>query len=328
MPSGGHQACGGLFLLKRVLKWVRRTAIVLAGLVVLAVAILYILTERQFRRHYDVTAQALTIPDDAATLARGKHLVDNVTNCHDCHAKDLGGRVIFDGGVLVARLAGPNLTRGKGGIGAHYSDADWVRALKHGLRRDGSPLIVMPSQWFARLPASDMAAMIAYLKTLPPVDREMPAVAAGPLGRLMVLREPKLIPAQIIDHAQPLAAAAPVELVARGEHLASIAGCRSCHKSDLVGGDGPPPGSSNITPVGIGSWTKGDFFRTLRTGRTPDNRTLSETMPRALGNMSDEELDAIWAYLKTVPPKGEKTERQRQTAQAVAQAGNADSGTR
>jgi mono/diheme cytochrome c family protein len=173
-----------------------------------------------------------------------------------------------------------------------------------------------------------MASMIAYLKALPPVDREMPAVTAGPLGRLMVLTDPRLIPARLIDHTKPLAAAAPADLVARGEHLASVAGCRSCHRKDLTGGDGPPPGSSNITPVGIGAWTKDDFFRTLRTGRTPDNRELSETMPRALGNMSDEELDAIWAYLKTVPAKGEKTERQRLGAKAVAQASHDASGTR
>ena len=210
-----------------------------------------------------------------------------------------------------------SIARGKGGIGASYSDADWIRALKHGLRRDGTPLIVMPSQWFAQLTTTDMAAMIAYLKTLPPVDREMPPISAGPLGRLMVMQEPKLIPAQIIDHAKPLAAAPPAELVARGQHLASIAGCRSCHRTDLTGNDGPPPGSANITPVGIGTWTKDDFFRTLRTGQTPDGRTLSETMPRPLGNMSDDELDAIWAYLKTVPAKGEKTARQ--LGQAVAQ---------
>jgi mono/diheme cytochrome c family protein len=312
--------------MKRVLRWIRRTVIVLAGLLVLALATLYVLTERQFRRHYDVTVQALTIPTDAASLARGKHLVDNVMNCHDCHDKDLGGRVLFDGGILMARLPGPNLTRGKGGIGSHYSDTDWVRALKHGLRRDGSPLVVMPSQWFSGLPESDMAAIVAYLKTVPPVDRELPSLRVGPMGRLLVMSDPKLIPAQLIDHTKPLAAAAPVELVARGEHLAGIAGCRSCHLSDLVGGGGPPPGSANITPVGIGAWTKEDFFRTLRTGQTPDNRTLSETMPRALGNMSDEELDAIWAYLKTVPPKGEKSPRQ--IAKATAQASHADSGTR
>ena len=135
------------------------------------------------------------------------------------------------------------------------------------------------------------------------------------------MQEPGLLPARIIDHAKPLAAAAPVDLVARGEHLAAIAGCRSCHSSDLVGGHGPDPGAANITPVGIGTWTKEDFFRTLRTGRTPDNRALAESMPRALGNMSDEELDAIWAYLKTVPPKGEKSPRQM--ARAGAQASNA-----
>ena len=314
--------------MKRVLRWIRRTIYVLAGLLVLALATLYVLTEMKFRRHYDVTVQALTIPADEASLARGRYLVDNVMNCHDCHEKDLGGKLLFDGGILLARLSGPNLTRGKGGIASHYSDADWLRALKHGLRRDGSPLIVMPSQWFAQLPAPDMAAMIAYLKTLPPVDRELPSIRVGPMGRLLVMSDPKLIPAQIIDHAKPLAGAAPAELVARGEHLAGIAGCRACHNTDLTGGGGPPPGGANITPVGIGTWTKEDFFRTLRTGRTPDNRQLSESMPRTLGNMPDEDLDAIFAYLKTVPAKGEK--RPSQLAGAAAQASNAAaaSGTR
>jgi mono/diheme cytochrome c family protein len=306
--------------LKRVLRWFRLTAIAVAGLVLLALAILYVLSERQFRRHYDVTAEALTIPTDAASLARGKHLVENVTNCRDCHGKDLGGHQVFDGGFLIGRVRGPNLTSGKGGAGARYSDADWVRALKHGLRQEGTPLIFMPSGAFSKLPASDMGAIIAYMKTVPPVDREMPGVAAGPLGRLIVLQEPNYVPARIIDHAKPLAAAAPVDLVARGEQLASIAGCRSCHSSDLVGGQGPDPGAANLTPVGIGGWTKEDFFRTLRTGRTPDNRALAESMPRALGNMSDEELDAIWAYLETVPPKGEKSPRQMgQVGQVAAQ---------
>jgi mono/diheme cytochrome c family protein len=312
--------------MKRVFRFLKRALIVVFALFVFAIALLYALTEWKFRRHYDVRVEALAIPTDEASLARGKHLVDNVMNCHDCHDKDLGGRILFDGGILMARLPGPNLTRGKGGIGSHYSDADWIRALKHGLRRDGSPLVVMPSQWFSELTASDMAAIVAYLKTVPPVDRELPSLRVGPMGRLLVMSDPKLIPAQLIDHSKPLVAAAPIELVARGEQLAGIAGCRSCHLADLVGGGGPPPGGANITPVGIGAWTKEDFFRTLRTGRTPDNRTLSETMPRALGNMSDEELDAIWAYLKTVPPKGEKSPRQ--TAQVAAQATDAASGTR
>jgi mono/diheme cytochrome c family protein len=314
--------------LKRILRWIRRTVYVLAGLLVLALATLYAMTEFRFRRHYDVTVQALTIPTDEASLARGKYLVDNVTNCHDCHGKDLGGKLLFDGGILMARLTGPNLTRGKGGIGSHYSDTDWLRALKHGLRRDGSALIIMPAQFFSALPESDMAAVIAYLKTLPPVDRDLPSIRVGPMGRLLVMSDPKLLPAQIIDHTKPLIGALPVELVARGEHLAGIAGCRGCHNTDLTGGGGPPPGGANITPVGIGTWTKEDFFRTLRTGRTPDNRQLSESMPRALGNMPDEDLDAIFAYLKTVPAKGEK--RPSQLAGAAAQASNAASasGTR
>jgi mono/diheme cytochrome c family protein len=140
-------------------------------------------------------------------------------------------------------------------------------------------------------------------------------------GELWLSLKPRI--GKVMIRVWSPAAAAPVELVARGEHLAGIAGCRGCHHEDLTGGGGPPPGGANITPAGIGTWTKADFFRTLRTGRTPDNRQLSESMPRTLGNMPDEDLDAIWAYLKTVPAKGEKRPSQLVQAGAAQAAANA-----
>ena len=133
----------------------------------------------------------------------------------------------------------------------------------------------------------------------------------------MVLQEPKLLPAQIIDHAKPLAAAPPTELVARGEHLASVAGCRSCHRTDLTGNDGPPPGRQHHAR----RHRHLDERRFLpHAPHRPHARQpqLAESMPRALGNMSDEELEAIWAYLKTVPPEGEKSPRQMARAGAPA----------
>ena len=74
----------------------------------------------------------------------------------------------------------------------------------------------------------------------------------------------------------------------------------------------PPPGAANITPVGIGSWSEGDFLRAVRQHKRPNGTDVAEGMPRAYGLMSDEELRLIFTYLKTVPPKGQRTKSQEQ----------------
>jgi hypothetical protein len=96
--------------------------------------------------------------------------------------------------------------------------------------------------------------------------------------------------------------------VAYGRYLASVAGCHGCHGHGLSGGRvaGPPglPPASNLTPAGIGGWTERDFVRALREGRRRDGSTIDEFMPwRTLGRMTDEELGALWDYLRSVPPK-------------------------
>jgi len=87
--------------------------------------------------------------------------------------------------------------------------------------------------------------------------------------------------------------------------------CTGCHRPDFAGGplsgipDAPPAPAPNLTPGGpLVSWTRDDFARALRTGRTPHGRTLAaEWMPRtSLGQATDEEVDAMWLYLKSLPP--------------------------
>ena len=73
----------------------------------------------------------------------------------------------------------------------------------------------------------------------------------------------------------------------------------------------PRPGPANITRAGLAGWTEADFVRTLRTGRTPDDRQLAPIMSPAYGQMTDEELHALWTFLQSVPAKGAKTVRQQ-----------------
>jgi cytochrome c553 len=306
-------------------KALRIAGCVLAGLLVLVVAsasALYGWSSWRLRRHYEVAVTAVTVPSDAASIERGRHVANNVALCSHCHGADFGGSSFFDGGAMVARLPAPNLTRGSGGIGAAYTDADWLRSVRHGVAPDGRALIFMPSAEFARLTADDVGAVIAYVKSRPPVDREWPRAQIGPVGRALLLANTReFLPVLAIDHAAPPPGAPPRgDLVAQGQHLVSVAGCRGCHTPELTGGSGPPPGASNITPAGLRGWTEEDFMHALRTGTAPGGRALAESMPRAYGAMTDEELRAIWAFLQTVPAQGEKTARQLDVASPAAAA--------
>jgi hypothetical protein len=85
-----------------------------------------------------------------------------------------------------------------------------------------------------------------------------------------------------------------------------VSGCRGCHGLKLSGGRvaGPPgiPPASNLTPTGLGNWSEADFEKALRTGKKPDGTIINDFMPWQLaGKMTDEELHAIWVYLKSVP---------------------------
>lgn len=282
---------------------------VLVILLLLAVLAVYILSARHINRTYDLPAEEpLTIPTDSASLARGKHLASSVAICTHCHDEDFGGKLYADAGP-IGLIMGPNLTSGRGGIGATYTDADWERAIRHGLRRDGTSLIVMPSDVFAHLTDEDVAAIIGYIKQMPPVDRELEPTHFRLLGRtLLVSGQLPLLSAPKAPRMEHAAAVRPETTAEYGRYLADIGGCHSCHGQGLSGGrvDGPPdlPPASNITPAGLSNWTEADFFRAMREGRRPDGSVLNPFMPwPVLGGMTDDELQALWLYLQSVPPR-------------------------
>lgn len=297
--------------LKRALKWTGR---VLGGLVLvvfLALAGVYAVSEARMRRTYRVDPGPVAVRTDAEAVRQGAHLA--VTRgCTDCHGADLGGKVFIDD-APVARLAGSNLTRGRGGVAARYAaDADWVRAIRNGVAPDGRALLFMPSHEFNPLGDEDVGALVAYIRSLPPVDSDLPAPSVGPLGRALFLAgQVPLLPAELIDHAAPRRAApAPGVTAEYGAYLAT--GCTGCHGAGFSGGriPGTPPdwkAAANLTPdpaTGLGRWTEQDFVRAMRTGRRPDGSGIDPLMPwKGLASMTDTELRALWAYLRTVPAK-------------------------
>ncbi len=299
--------------MRTALKWTVRILGVLIAMLGVLLLLVYYQTNQRMAKPYEVRVPSVTVPSDAATVERGKYLVERRAICVECHDKDLGGRIFVDN-FAFGRLAAANLTRGRGGIGSRYTDEDFVRVMVHGVNKSGHSVVFMPSQ-DARFTEADLGAVIAYIRSVPPVDREAAATRLGPIARaLTFFRKIPLLPAEQIDHdaATVLPTADTTDPVARGRYLVDSGGCRGCHTPELTGGGGPPPGAANITPVGIGTWTVQDFLRAMREHKRPNGADIAEGMPRAYGLMSDEELHLIFTYLKTVPPKGQKTKSQQQ----------------
>ncbi len=299
-----------LRLLRGILRWILQFLGVLVVMLLIAAAVVYWRSNKVLDERVDVHEAALTIPTDAEAIARGQHLAIT-RGCGECHGADFGGKMVVDL-LPVGRVAGPNLTRGKGGLPANFGDTDWERAIRHGVAPDGRMLAIMPIRDFAALTDADTADMIAFLRQVPAIEREMPAVSIGPILRLqMLLGAIPLAEARVIDHrGAHLAAMTPSPKADYGRYMSHT--CTGCHGEHFSGGQIPGlppsfPAAANITPdpnSGIGKWHKADFYTAMRAGRRPNGSDINPFMPWAqFKQMSDTELDALWAYLQTLPPR-------------------------
>ena len=293
--------------MKRILKLIGKIVGSLVGLILIAVAVILAIGYFRFNKTYDIDVSGIEIPTDEASIARGEHLVQAVAHCGYCHGSDFSGEIMIDSGpegVVVA----PNLTSGQGGIGTSYSDEDWVRALYHGVNREGRSVIVMPSLFFHVMSEDDLTSVIAFMKTIPPVDNVLPETKPGPMLFALIGAGPFAdeMSARVIDHDAPFAPA-PVEgdTLEYGEYLVTIGQCRACHGDELAGGQVSPsaPIGPNLTPGGeMGFWDEETFFSVIRTGTHPSGRELDPYMPwKFFANMTDSELRAIRAYLLSLP---------------------------
>ena len=244
-------------------------------------------------------------------VARGAHLVQAFYACGECHGADFGGGVMVDD-PAVGRLLGPNLTLGTGSRTLKYSAADWDRMVRHGVKPDGtgSP---MPSKDFFAMSDRELSDIVSYIRSRPAVNKEVPSVTLGPVGKVLVATDRLLLAADIhptkhvIDHAAlPPPSVADATL---GKHIAQT--CSGCHGDAFAGGPivgGPPdwPPAANLTPTGLAGWTYDDFERALKEGKSKNGVALREpmaTMPKLAKNMTETELHALWAYIKDLPPQ-------------------------
>jgi mono/diheme cytochrome c family protein len=241
-------------------------------------------------------------------VARGKHVVDAVVGCSaaGCHGPDLGGGKPLAMGPL-GEFDAPNIT--PSGVQAAYSDGELGRLIRHGVKKDGRSLRMMPAQDFCWLSDSDLAAVVSYLRTVPAVDRPNGVVKVGLLGKVLDRRGAfSLDIARRIDHEKPDLAPPPSPTPAYGKYLAHM--CTGCHGEHLSGG--PIPGAPsnlptplNLTPdpSGLAGWTYEDFDALLTKGVRKNGKKLDPFMPiESFGRMDETEKKALFAELQALPP--------------------------
>lgn len=283
---------------------------------------------------YPVNAPEVKVELDSARIARGEHLAAMV--CANCHRGDdgaLSGRKLFDIPKMFGEIHSANITQHPvKGIGS-YTDGELVYLLRTGIKRNGqySPTY-MPK--FVHMSDEDIYSVIAYLRSDAPAVQaaDKATVPCKPsLFTKFLTMTPAFKPFPMPE--KPIEAPDRSDEVAYGKYIVHGAvECYSCHSADFtkintmepekslgyMGGgntlldpEGNPVLSANITmhpENGIGSWTLTQFTQAIRTGQRPDGKPLSEAMPK-FTVLTDEEISAMWAFMKTIPVSDNKVKR-------------------
>ena len=278
--------------MKRLVKW---TAIVLGaliGLALLAGLALYPVGMEQLNRTYpDVPIETVSIPTNRDAVVRGRHIAV-VWGCTECHGEDLSGRLLADDPVL-GTISSPNLTSGEGGIAQIYTDLDWVRAIRHGVKPDSRVEALMYD--YSTMSDQDLGALIAYLKQVPSVNSHHPAMRLGPILPIASAVGLLTPAAERIDHDTPRRAApAPGSTIEYGQYLSVL--CTECHGSQL-----------NNLASAVDNWQENDFTRAFQTGLSPDGSQFNPAISR-FGEMTDTELSALWLYLQSLQSQNSRTQ--------------------
>jgi len=287
-------------------------------LILLLTGIAAIVASRQHLT-YNAEYPDISASKDTAIIARGKHLVFSAAHCIDCHHKgnsdsliQLGKEVPLSGGVSfvlpVGTIYSKNITPNKEtGIGK-YTDGEIARALRYGVHPDGRAVYdFMP---FHNTSDEDLTAIISFLRSQKPVKNAIPANELNLIG--------KIVNAFLV---KPIGPSGPViksivrdTSAAYGKYIAlSIAECNGCHtKRDIAGkfiGEPFAGGNEidgfitpNLTPDSSGRiflWTKKLFIERFRMGKLIEKSPMPWS---SFKRMTDDELTAIYNYLKTLPP--------------------------
>jgi hypothetical protein len=277
------------------------------------------------------------IPRTPERLARGNYLVNGALLCFGCHSQvdfsqrpfrtfggTMGGGFEFPAEEMQLppgnRIVAPNISPDPDYGAGKWKDSDFVRALRQGIGHDGRTLFpMMPYEYLRNLSDEDLASVIVYIRSIPPVHMERPKTILTPVVKQMFKPLPPVEHVPEPDQSNRLR---------YGQYLVTVAHCEGCHTpadertqqplpgmnfaggEALVGYWGPDTtklitvNSLNLTPhpSGISYMDEALFIKALRTGQV-QARQLSNIMPWSMfRNLTDDDLKAIYAYLRTVKP--------------------------
>ena len=297
--------------MKPFLKWLGIFVGVILGLIILSGLMLYGLGQRRLTKTYQVEPEQVRFPNDGESLQEGKRIFQ-YRGCEACHGEDLEGLVYLDN-PAIGQVITPNLTKGTGGIGNERSDIDLIRAVRHGLGPDGTPLLFMPSTEFFYLSDQDLGRVLAYIRSKPPVDNQPEPSQLSTTGFVVMnlTQEITFLPAELIpqneeSHKPP----EPGVTQEYGEYLALS--CPVCHGLTFSGGEIPGfppewPATGNLTPGNgsrLPSWGEEGFIEIIRNGEKHGRAIHPDYMPwTSYRHMSDLELRAVFSFLTSLDPK-------------------------
>lgn len=288
-------------------RWLRRGLFVVLALVFLlaaAVAAGLLLGERRANRQVAVAVQPVAVPADATAIERGRYLFAS-RGCAECHGADGAGRRFVD--EAGVRLAGPAIARGS--VTQGYQVADWVRAIRHGVKPDGRPVRVMPSEDYNRLTDADLGALIGYVQSLPAAAPKSAEITLPLPARVMYGFGAIADAADKIDHRlPPQAPVAEGVSVEHGKYVANL--CLGCHGHHLDGGKipGAPPDWPAAPPLKAGAGNPmadryvdaQAFVAMLKTGKRPDGSAIAVMPFPTLAALNDTDARALHLYLRSL----------------------------
>ncbi len=294
--------------MKRVIRYFGWTLLVLVVLGFVAAGAAHLLAQRKANRSIEVNVAPIAFASDDASLARGKYLFQS-RGCGECHGDNGAGKLLIDdpGGL---RVWTPNITAGPGSAVAKYTEVDWVRTIRHGVKPDKRPIMIMPCEDFNRFTDADVAAIVAYVRSLPAVQGEMGRIEMPLIVKALYAADVIPDAPQRIDHTLP-----PAKAVAEGptpEHGAYVANmCKGCHGETFHGGKIPgsppdwPPAPDLTSPATYAAYENVDRFRAmLKSGKRPSGEAIKVMPFPSLAALNDTDVEALYAYLRTLPKAG------------------------
>ncbi len=283
-------------------KIIKTSALTLVGLIVLIFGVIYGWSTIFLNKSYSIPLSEITVPRDTASIAEGERLV-HIAHCGDCHNEHLTGGVFDNIPKNVATLVAPNLTQ-KIPI---YTNAEIVRLLRYGVKKNGHSVLIMPAFMYHELKAESIGKIIAYLRTLQkqPTTPNVPSSSSFTfLGRLLIVKgEVNRIADLIAPNTEGKYVHCDTTGVSFGRYLA-VSTCTACHGPDFKGETGFSPDL-----VIAASYGKSDFFKLIRTGVALGDRKdiglMSHVAKKYLCRLNDHEIESIYAFLQTRPTQSE-----------------------